>query len=214
MRISKKDGGYFMKKKILAILLVGTMVLSTLIGCGSNSQEADTTSVEDTTENTNTEESNQANTTSSTDAIRIVNGKIEIDTPLKNYAKLYQEQTGQEVIIESLGGGVDINGALKGYLAAGNMPDIFVFGGEGDYQTWKDHMVDLDGEEWAADTDFGFKDEEGKTVGFPYAVEGYGITYNKDILDKAGVDPDKGVFTDCRCNVDIIWFIFSAHTKT
>ena len=33
------------------------------------------------------------------------------------------------------------------------------------------------------------KAEDGKTVGFPYAVEGYGITYNADILEKAGIDP-------------------------
>lgn len=128
-------------------------------------------------------------TSASKEALRIVNGKVEIDGPLKAFAKKYQEKTGQEVIIESLGGGADINGTVKGYLAAGNMPDMFVFGGAGDYQTWKDYMTDLSEEEWASQTDFGFLSEDGKTVGFPYAVEGYGITYNKDILEAAGVDP-------------------------
>lgn len=121
--------------------------------------------------------------------IRVLNGKIEIDNQLKAYAKAYTEKTGQEVIIESLGGGVDINGAMKGYLNSDNMPDIFVFGGEGDYHTWKAHMTDLSSEDWNSNTDFGFKGEDGKIVGFPYAVEGYGITYNADILEKAGVDP-------------------------
>lgn len=168
-----------MRKRWITWLLAGCMILGGITGCGSSAgsteSSADTAAIE--------------STAASEGAIRIVNGKIEIDEALKAYAKLYQEKTGQEVIIESMGGGVDINGALKGYLAAGNMPDIFVFGGEGDYLTWKDHMIELDDQEWAVDTDFGFKNEEGKTVGFPYAVEGYGITYNKDVLEQAGIDP-------------------------
>lgn len=150
------------------------MVMTTLAGCGNSASS---------------EMGKETVSESKGEAIRIVNGKIEIDEPLKAFAKEYQEKTGQEVVIESLGGGVDINGTLKGYLAAGNMPDIFVFGGEGDYQTWKDYMTDLSGETWASQTDFGFRSEDGKTVGFPYAVEGYGITYNKDILEAAGIDP-------------------------
>lgn len=159
----------------MIMMLAGTMALASAAGCAGNASSG----------GGNTESGGDK----SGEAIRLVNGKIEIDEPLKAFAKAYQEKTGQEVVIESLGGGVDINGTLKGYLAAGNMPDVFVFGGEGDYQTWKDYMTDLSGEEWASQTDFGFKSEDGKTVGFPYAVEGYGITYNKDILDAAGVDP-------------------------
>ena len=172
-----------MKKRLLTMVLVGAMVLGVMTGCGSNSGSGGSTAAQE-----GKEEAAPAPGKAG-EAIRIVNGKIEIDGPLKAFAKQYQEKTGQEVVIESLGGGVDINGALKNYLAAGNMPDVFVFGGEGDYQTWKDYMVDLSGEEWASQTDFGFQSAEGKTVGFPYAVEGYGITYNKDILDAAGIDP-------------------------
>lgn len=172
-----------MKRKLLAMMLMGTMVMTALTGCkGSATSESGKTE-------TSGESKAGSETAKSGEAIRVVNGKIEIDEPLKAFAKAYQEKTGQEVIIESLGGGVDINGTLKGYLAAGNMPDVFVFGGEGDYQTWKDYMEDLSSEEWASQTDFGFKSADGKTVGFPYAVEGYGITYNKDVLEAAGVDP-------------------------
>lgn len=48
----------------------------------------------------------------------------------------------------------------------------------------------LSEEPWSAQTDFAFKSEDGKTIGFPYAVEGYGITYNADILKKAEIDPN------------------------
>jgi raffinose/stachyose/melibiose transport system substrate-binding protein len=121
-------------------------------------------------------------------AIRLVNGKIEIDKQLKDFAKLYEERTGQPVEIESLGGGVDISGTLKGYLVSGNMPDMFVFGGGGDFAVWKDYMLDLTKEDWTKNTDFAYK-SNGKVYGFPYAVEGFGITYNADILKKAGIDP-------------------------
>jgi raffinose/stachyose/melibiose transport system substrate-binding protein len=171
-----------MKKRTKALLLASIMVIASLTGCSNNAASEKQTTTE-ATDSSDIAVSNSGNT------IRVVNGKIEIDEPLKKFAKEYQEKTGQEVIIESLGGGVDINGTLKGYLAAGNMPDLFVFGGEGDYQTWKDYMTDLSAESWTAGTNFGFKDENGKVVGFPYAVEGYGITYNADVLQKAGIDP-------------------------
>ena len=134
--------------------------------------------------------------TTSGEAIRIVNGKIEIDNQLKAFAAEYEAKTGQEVVIESLGGGVDINGALKGYLAAGNMPDVFVFGGDGDYETWKDNMADMSDAEWAKHTEFAYKGENGEVVGFPYAIEGYGITYNADVLEQAGVNPEELINAD------------------
>lgn len=179
-----------MKKKLLAMALAGTMMVAALTGCqGKSTSNTDPSPTSN--ESTSQESSSDKASTDggSKEAIRVINGKIEIDQQLKHFAEKYKEKTGQEVVIESLGGGVDINGAIKGYLAAGNMPDIFVFGGEGDYQTWKDHMADLSGEPWVSQTDFAFMSEDQKVVGFPYAVEGYGITYNKDILDKAGIDP-------------------------
>lgn len=180
-----------MKKRLLSTLIMLVMVLS-LVACGGD----DTTDENDTSEavtegdttDTDTDDED-GDTAASGDAIHIVNGKIEIDEAFKAFAKSYEEETGQEVIIESLGGGVDINGTLKGYHAAGNMPDIFVIGGQGDYSGWSDYVVDLSDEPWVEDTDYAFMDGD-KVVGFPYAVEGYGITYNKDILEAADVDPD------------------------
>ena len=69
------------------------------------------------------------------------------------------------------------------------MPDLFVIGGDGDFANWGDYVADLGDCEWASQTDFAYKDENGTVVGFPYAVEGYGITYNADVLKAAGVDP-------------------------
>ena len=44
-------------------------------------------------------------------------------------------------------------------------------------------------QEWASDTDAAYIDEKQGTIGFPYTTEAIGLAYNKDILDKAGIDP-------------------------
>lgn len=162
-----------MKKKLLSTLLIGTMLISVLAGCGSSLKESSSDSNE---------------SAGSKEAIRFVNTKIEIDKPLKEFAKKYQEKTGQKVEIESLGGGVDVDGQLKNYLAAGNMPDIYAYG-PGSYPSFKDYLTDLSNEPWVNDTDFAFKGDDGKVYGFPFAIEGIGLVYNADILEKAGVDP-------------------------
>lgn len=122
-------------------------------------------------------------------AIRLVNGKIEVDSQLKKLAEMYEEETGVAVEIESLGGGVDIQGTLKGYYQADNMPDIFVCSGTADYSNWDGLLVDMSGEAWVSDTDAAYVDEEYGTIGFPYTTEAIGLTYNADILEAAGIDP-------------------------
>lgn len=181
---------------MLATLLVAVMTVSTLAGCGSKAPAA--SEAAPAAEATETAEAAPAAEeaapaaeapAASEGALRLINGKIEIDTMLKDLAKIYQEQTGQEVIIESIGGGVDIQGAVKSYYQSGNMPDMFVIGGAGDYANWDGMCADLSDCAFAKDTSLGYLDGDGKVVGFPYAVEGYGITYNADILEAAGVDP-------------------------
>lgn len=123
------------------------------------------------------------------DTIRLVNGKIEVDSQLKKLAEMYEEETGVKVEIESMGGGIDIQGTLKGYYQADNMPDIFVNGGSTDFANWEGLLVDMSDQEWVSDTDAAYVDEEYGTIGFPYTTEAIGLAYNADILEKAGIDP-------------------------
>ena len=69
------------------------------------------------------------------------------------------------------------------------MPDIFVCGSDADFGNWPGLLADLSDSAWAADTDAGYKTEDGTLVGFPYTTEAIGLAYNADILEKAGVDP-------------------------
>lgn len=167
-----------MKKKVFSILLCMAMVGS-LTACGSSSSEsAESSSASD----------GAAATASAEGGIRLVNGKIEVDAQLKKLAEMYEEETGVHVEIESMGGGIDIQGTVKGYYQADNMPDIFVNGGATDFANWDGLLVDMSDQAWAADTDAAYVDEQG-TIGFPYTTEAVGLAYNADILEAAGIDP-------------------------
>ena len=99
-----------MKKKLVSLLLASAMVAS-LTACGGNSSNSNDGTKGDASNNSN-------NSSKSGDSIRLVNGKIEIDATLKKLAEMYKEETGVEVQIESMGGGIDIQGTLKGYYQA------------------------------------------------------------------------------------------------
>lgn len=115
--------------------------------------------------------------------------KVEIKDALDAYAAKYTaSHPGVTVNVETLGGGADFGGALKAKIQAGQTPDIFVVEGLGQYNVFKDYIGDLSDQPWVKDTDLALK-VNGKVVGFPVSIEGYGLAYNADILKKAGVDP-------------------------
>ena len=120
--------------------------------------------------------------------IKVSNVKVEIDAALKAYAAEYSKTAGFNVTVESVGGGADYSGSLKAALQAGNMPDIFVIEGLGGYNVWKDYILDVSDTEFAKNTSVGFM-VDGKCYGFPVAIEGFGLAYNKDLLAKAEIDP-------------------------
>ena len=119
-------------KKLLALLLTGTMVLS-LGACGGGGSDSGSSD----------SGSSDSGSSSGGTTLRLVNGKIEVDEQLKKLASVYEEETGVKVEIESMGGGVDIQGTLKGYYQGGNMPDIFVNGSIPDFENWEGMLVDM-----------------------------------------------------------------------
>lgn len=159
-----------MNKKIVSLILSVGMIVS-LTACGGTEKN-----------------DNSGTKKSSGETIRLLNGKIEIDTALKKYAKEYEKKTGQKIEIESIGGDSEASTVLKGYVASDNIPDIFIFE-IGSDMPFNEYMEDLSDCKFASQTDYAYKDKDGKVLGFPYSIEGYGVTYNADILNKAGVDP-------------------------
>jgi len=121
--------------------------------------------------------------------IVLAQNKPEIDGQLKAYAAQWGEANGVDVVIKSCGGGTcELGEMLKADYAAGEMPDIFAFPGVEDYLDWEGIIADLSNEPWVSKTSVAFT-YQGKTYGFPVAVEGWGMAYNVDMLKEAGVDP-------------------------
>jgi raffinose/stachyose/melibiose transport system substrate-binding protein len=77
---------------------------------------------------------------------------------------------------------------LKAEFQSDRQPDIFVIEGLGGFKTWESKLGTYEGDEWIDLTALEFE-VDGKVYGFPVAVEAWGMAYNKEILDKAGVDP-------------------------
>jgi raffinose/stachyose/melibiose transport system substrate-binding protein len=116
--------------------------------------------------------------------------KVEIDPMIQAFAKAYSDShPGVTVKVETLGGGADYGGAIKAKLAADQMPVIYMIEGQGGYDLWKDYIADMTACGWVKDTDLAFHSPDGKAVGFPIAMEGFGLGYNAEILAKAGIDP-------------------------
>ena len=120
--------------------------------------------------------------------IVICQNKVEIGSIMEEYAKGYTERTGVPVKVITGGGSQDYNTVLKAEMASGREPDIFVIEGVSGYELWKDRIADQSDAEWTKTCTAPYV-ADGKIVGFPVAQEGYGLAYNKDILDKAGIDP-------------------------
>ncbi|MDO4866520.1 MAG: ABC transporter substrate-binding protein [Clostridia bacterium] len=119
--------------------------------------------------------------------ITIVQNKVEIDAALQEYAAEFSKEAGYNVKVNTIGGSVSYPVGLKAEFQASE-PDIFVIEGPSDYELYKDKIVDMAGDEWTQYTAAAYMDGD-KVVGFPVAVEGYGMAYNADILAKAEIDP-------------------------
>ena len=165
-------------KKILATVLATTLLVGTMVGCGTSSSPA--------TDGTAKKESGKT--------IKVYQLKVEINDQLQALAKKYEAEKGVKVDIQSVGGGADYGASLKAQFAKGAEaePDIFMIQGTADYQLWKQKIDDLSSESWVKNAVKGTLDAvtvDGKVYGMPAATEGYGLAYNKAILDKAGIDP-------------------------
>lgn len=131
------------------------------------------------------------------EAITLMQNKPEIDAMLQRYGSDWAQRTGIGVTIKSVGGGTGatLGQQLRADYAAGEMPDIFIIAGPEDYLEWESLILDLSDEPWVADTSLAFT-RDGRVYGFPVALEGWGMAYNADILQKAGIDPEELVNYD------------------
>ena len=163
-------------KKILGMSTAALVLSTLLVGCGS------------------TGDSNSEQITSNK-TLKVFQLKVEINDALVQLAKEYEAETGIKVEITSVGGGADYGAALKAEFSKGAdaEPDIFMVNGAGDIATWAHKVDDLASEAWVSDAVNGTLDAvtvDGKIQGMPVATEGYGLIYNKELFESAGIDAE------------------------
>ena len=148
-----------LKLKIGCLLFVAAMLIPTLTGCSRKGEKEL--------------------------VVRYLNFKPEIAAKYEELAKLYQEETGVKVVVETAANNT-YEQTLAAKMATDEAPTLFQINGPRGYAAWKDYCADLSGTELyqhLTDKDMAVKDGN-KVVGIPYVVEGYGIIYNKALTDK------------------------------
>lgn len=115
--------------------------------------------------------------------IQIFQSKVEITEQLEAMAKEYTELTG--VKVEVLGAaGDDFYSNLVAKLSSDQGPTIFNVSPGINLENLHTYLYDLSDQPYIADiADNQALTYDGKVLGVPYGVEGYGLIYNKDLVD-------------------------------
>lgn len=173
-----------MKKRVVSLMLVVALAVTSLVGCGNNAANdvaENTTDVE----NTSTEEADETEVSTETGKVYFLNFKPESDEIWQEIAAAYTEETGVEVVVTTAAGGT-YESTLKAEMAKNDAPTLFQINGPVGYQSWKDYCMDLSGTDlysWLLDPSLAVTEDTG-VYGIPYVVEGYGIIYNEGIMNE------------------------------
>ena len=164
-----------MTKRILACILALCLIACAFVGCGKTEKKDDTASKTEKVD------------TSGVDHIYFLNFKPEIADKYEAIAAEYEKETGIKVKVTTAASG-EYEKTLTSEIAKSDPPTIFQINGPIGYSNWADYCADLkDTELYNILSDKGVElavKKDGGVYGIPYAVEGYGIIYNDEIMQK------------------------------
>lgn len=172
-----------MKKKILCFIICVTMTIVSLVGCGTTSGE-NTTDNGNTNQTDDTADAGQANDVVATGKVYYLNFKPEQAENWEDLAQKYTAKTGVPVTVVTAASG-EYETTLKSEMAKSNAPTLFQVNGPVGLASWKDYCYDLKDSEiynQVESDDYVLKDGDA-VAGIVYAIESYGIIYNKTLLD-------------------------------
>lgn len=173
------------QKRLIALLLTVVLALGMLSACGKKDDTKEAS--ESTTETTQGDDAKEevSADTEKVDEIYFLNFKPEIAEIYDKVAADYEAETGVKVKVVTAASGT-YEQTLKSEVAKSDPPTIFQINGPVGYESWKDYCVDLKGTKlysYLTDPTLAVTSGEG-VYGIPYVVEGYGIIYNKAIMEK------------------------------
>ncbi|MDF2589709.1 MAG: transporter substrate-binding protein [Anaerocolumna sp.] len=183
------------RKNLFSVLLVFVLVLSLMLtgcgGSGSNKSGDDktkeTTAQTDETNNTDKTDNATTDTVEAAKKIVVFQSKVEIIDQLEACAEEYKAETGVEVEVWGTTGD-DYLQQLKIKLSNNQGPTVFSLAPGSESNDLKAYLADLSGLSFARDIADNMANViDGKTVGIPYTVEGFGVVYNKNLVDATKV---------------------------
>ena len=171
-----------MKRRMLAFVLSCTLIVSGLAACGKDSGDKE-----------NTGKSGQKT------ELELFNNKQENIQTLQKLVDKFNEQSDSVSI--KLNAPADPDTVLKTRMAKGDMPDIIFNLGARLYTelTASGYLEDMTGEDFYEKISptymemlYAVTTEQKETAyGIPYAANGSGVIYNKDLFEEAGVEIPK-----------------------
>lgn len=162
-------------KKFIALILSAVMIFM-LTSCGKKNDDSNASGGKDALE------------------IYYLNFKPEIADIYKEIATAYEKETGVKVKVVTAASD-SYETTLKSEIAKTDAPTIFQINGMVGYTAWKNYCLDLKDTKiysYLLDKDMAIKDGDG-IYGIPYVVEGFGIIYNNEIMEKYFALKDKAV---------------------
>ncbi|MDV2582238.1 ABC transporter substrate-binding protein [Alkalibacillus haloalkaliphilus] len=115
--------------------------------------------------------------------ISVFQSKVEISEPLEELAEMYEEETGIEVDVWGTTGD-DYLSQLQVRLNSNQGPSILTVQNVQVADQLDSYLYDLSDMSLADDIapEMGLEYED-RLVGLPYGIEGFGLVYNKDLVD-------------------------------
>ncbi|WP_219835187.1 ABC transporter substrate-binding protein [Paenibacillus sp. R14(2021)] len=166
-----------MKKFGFAIFMLFLVLTLVVTACGKSNDEGNDNKVNNGAASGNTSGSEKIK-------ITMVNSKSEIQPQLVAAADAFTKANPTISIEVLVTGGSQSPFEKVSTLYAAGTPATLNMMDAGDIVKFKDRAVDLSNEKWVADLAQP-NQIDGKTLAFPFAIEGYGFIYNKAVLDKA-----------------------------
>jgi len=186
-----------MKKTGILLLVLALMVVSILVGCASAPQEpaveepaVQEPAAEEPAAEEPAAEEPAAEEPAAEEQINItfMNTKGEIAAQLEQVASVFSAEKGNiSLEIIPVAAGRSPFETLTVLYNAGNAPTLSMID-SGDFPRLKENFLPLNDEQWMADIIEGStiaSTFEGVNYGFPFTIEGFGLIYNREVLNRA-----------------------------
>ena len=160
-----KNGTWRTLGKAVSVISIAALSLGTLAACGDSGKAVD----------------------SNAGRVYYLNKKAEEQEKWEALAQAFQDETGIETQIQL--SATDYDQTLRSEMAKDEAPTMFQADGPSFMHSWLSYAADMSDSEIYGELTDNYKDRtlknaDGKPVGIPYAVESYGIIYNKSLLKK------------------------------